>query len=45
MLPIIGLKYASCKGAVKPGVISNLSKSEGVGFLTFTTGSLRDDKF
>jgi hypothetical protein len=45
MLPAVGLRCASCKGAVESGVISNLSNGEGVGFLPLTTGSLRDDEF
>ena len=40
----MGLRCASCKGAVKSSIMSNLSDGKGVGFLAFTTGSLRDDK-
>jgi hypothetical protein len=38
------LKCANYKGAMKPDIISNFNKSEGVDFLTFTTGSLRNNK-
>jgi hypothetical protein len=44
VLSIIGLRYASYKGAVKSDIIFNLSDSEGVSLFTFTTGSLRDNK-
>jgi hypothetical protein len=44
ILFIIDLRYANYKGVIKPDVISNFNKNEGVGFLTFTTGFLRNNK-